>query len=516
MRSVARRLASAALTPSRDAVRGFLTTGGRMTHPIELPRRSCATLVSIASPGVRDMDAAIYSPEGELLAADSQPDARPTIQLCTGNEQRMLYYAVHVYEGAGSFLMVPFVGPQEMLEQAADVLGVKPVVARLDGADFETKTRVSAFRDGLRRRGFDHVQAPLPVALLEDQRLRVPLGVEPGRCYTAAGFALEGLHDVNLRVLDEEGFEISRDQSPEMDASAQFCADRNAQFAVELHGKKGAGESLFLLLGGDASGIGGISALWLGERPLARASTVPLEQVVADLGARAARAGFRGGKTLRQGRLMPGEAVAEPAVIPAGRCVRVHAAGGEGVRMLALRALDAQGATLQAIEGEATTTYVHLCSTETMPVRLQVHALAGSGRYALTWYEAPLARIEPKGADDPLRAQLQQVEKSAQDAGYRPHTRFETGPLPVSLHRAEPVTIKLEPIAGQCLRAYVVSAERGAFAEFVTGSKRVGQPTQAGEPALFCAGEGSVKLPVELRIASEEADARAWLWVVVK
>jgi hypothetical protein len=101
--------------------------------------------------------------------------------------------------------------------------------------------------------------------------------------------------------------------------------------------------------------------------------------------------------------------------------------------MLALRALDAQGATLQAIEGEATTTYVHLCSTETMPVRLQVHALAGSGRYALTWYEAPLARIEPKGADDPLRAQLQQVEKSAQDAGYRPHTRFETGPLPVSL-----------------------------------------------------------------------------------
>ena len=114
-------------------------------------------MVAIASRGVHDMDAAVYSPEGELLAADSQPDAHPTIQVCSGEQEARLYYVVHIYEGAGAYLMVPFAGGSEQLEAGARVLGGRPATARLGERDEGDLDRVAAFRDGVMRRASSRV-----------------------------------------------------------------------------------------------------------------------------------------------------------------------------------------------------------------------------------------------------------------------------------------------------------------------------------------------------------------------
>jgi hypothetical protein len=516
MRAIARQIERAGAAPGHEAFGGFLSTGGRSTNRFELAAKTCTTLVALAAAGVHDMDAAVYGPEGDLIAADSQPDAHPTIQLCAGETPRTLYYALHVYEGAGSFLVVPFMSAPEAFERIAAGLGVRPAVARLDPDDVTTKERLADFRDGLVRRGFSALDRPLDVPLADGQRMRIALPVEAGQCYTAGSFAREGLAEVNLRVVDDEGSEVARDETAGADSSLQFCADRPGQYAAELLSKDGIGVSTLLLFRAPAAVVGGPTGLWLGERPLARASLVPLEQAVAELGARAARDGYRTARTLRVGRLMPGEAVAEAATLPANKCARVVAAGGQGVRLFALRALDAQGHTISSAQGDARSTYLHLCSDAQMPVRLQLHALAGSGRFALTWHEAPLAAVPPVQAADALRARLLQAEQLAGDAGYHRHPSFAGGPLAVSLKRAEPFSVPLNTSGNQCVRAYVISSDRDAYGELVSGSKRLGEPASDSEPALFCAPAGAQAGAAELRIASENADTEAWLLVLVK
>lgn len=516
MRSVARQVERAGAASGHDAFGGFLSTGGRSTFRFELAAKTCTTLVAIAAQGVHDMDAAVYGPEGDLVAADSQPDAHPTIQLCAGEQTRTLYYALHVYDGAGSFLVVPFMSNADAFERIANAIGVRPAVARLDPEDATTKERLADFREGLVRRGFSALDRPLDVPLADGQRMRIALPVEAGQCYTAGSFALEGLAEVNLRIVDDEGSEVARDETVGADSSVQFCADRPGQYAAELLSKDGLGVATLLLFRAPAAVVGGPTGLWLGERPVARASLVPLEQAVAELGARAARDGYRTARTLRVGRLMPGEAIAEAATLPANKCARVVAAGGQGVRLFALRALDAQGRTISSAQGDARSTYLHLCSAENMPVRLQLHALAGSGRFALTWHEAPLASVPPVQAADALRARLLQAEQLAGDAGYHRHPSFAAGPVAVSLKRAEPFSVPLNTSGNQCVRAYVISSEHGAYGELVSGSKRLGEPANETEPALFCAPAGAQAGAAELRIASENADTEAWLLVLVK
>jgi hypothetical protein len=518
MRAIATQLASVGLQPGAETFRGFLTSGARATHPLELPAQTCLTLISLASSGVHDMDAALYSADGDVLAMDSQPDAHPTIQVCTGQEPRTLYYALQVYEGAGTFLMAGFVGQQSTLDGAAKLLGSRPAVARLGYAETDGPGRVSAFREGLQRRGFQPVDTPLRVPLAADQRIRTVLSVEPGQCYTAATFALDDLQDVNLRVLDDEGVEVARDASQEQDASAQFCAERHAEYAAELHGAAGQGAALLLLFRVSAASIGGQSGLWLGERPLTAASTTPLPQAIADVTHRAAVDGFRQSRTLLSGQLAPGAVIAHPFTLPARRCARFHVVGGPGVRALEVVARDANGRRVAQAEGTAETTYVHVCSATARELTLQAHAEAGSGAFALTAHEAPMAAVSPAGADEQLGAELQQAARQAQDAGYRPHAEFKNGPRRISLQAAQPMQLKIAADASRCTRAYVISSDGRARAELWVEGKEVDAPAEDGSATRFCTAEGQppAAQPLELRVTSTAEQEDAWLMVVVR
>ena len=190
MRAIAQQLGAAGLEADRQEFRGFLTTGARTTHKFNLPARGCATLIAIASRGVHDMDAALYSPEGDVLAVDTQPDAHPTMQVCNGDEARTIYYALQVYEGAGSFVIGMFMGEQATLERAAKVLGARPTIARLGHGE--------ARRLGPRHRVQRRAAAP---------RLRAGAGADAGaarersgHARRAAGQARAVLHRRRLRA----------------------------------------------------------------------------------------------------------------------------------------------------------------------------------------------------------------------------------------------------------------------------------------------------------------------------
>jgi len=518
IRAITKQLAGAGLEPRKGSFRGFLTTGARTTHRLQVASNTCATVIAIASRGVHDMDAALYSPEGDVLAVDSQPDAHPTMQVCTGDESRTLYYALQVYEGAGSYVVATFVGEQSKLESAAKLLGARPALARLSTPEADGPGRVSAFREGLQRRGFEPLQAPMRVALARDQDMRVALRVKPGQCYTAAGFALDGLRDVDLRVLDDEGNEVARDQSREEDASAQFCSDRRAEYAAEVRGVDGAGTAVLMLFHAEAAAIGGQSGLWLGERPLTNASSAPLDQALSAVGKRSTDDGFKAHKTLFSGRLAHGEAIAQPFALAAQRCARIHAVGGPGVRRLSLVAKDVEGKELATAEGEANTTYVHVCSATARQLSLQVHAAAGSGPFALAVYEAALTAVAPAGADEHVGAELQQALMQARDAGYHPLPDFKLGPQKLALGRVEPLSMQLSAGSARCLRAYVLSRDRSARAQLWVSGTPVDAPATEGQAARFCAsGQTQAAGKMELRLwssASQRDDA--WLMVLTR
>ena len=169
--------------------------------------------------------------------------------------------------------MAAFIGQQATLEAAAKLLGARPTVARLG---YSEPDGPGAF--GVSRRP----AAPrLPTAcrrrcVSRSRRINAsasPLAVEPGECYTAAGFALDGLTDVNLRVLDDEGSEVARDASQRKTPSAQFCAERHAEYAAELHGAQRRRQRALAVVPGRRGIDRRQSGLWLGERPLANAST---------------------------------------------------------------------------------------------------------------------------------------------------------------------------------------------------------------------------------------------------
>ena len=243
MRAIATQLDGAGLKPAQEMFRGFLDRGRTRHASARAARASCLTLIALASRGVHDMDAALYSPDGDLLAIDSQPDAHPTIQVCTGDEPHTLYYALQVYEGAGSFLDGSLRGPTGDARRSLKLLGARPAVARLG----YTRAGRAGTRLGVPRRpaaprlSAGAIAAAVPLAA--DQRVRVRRSWSSlAQCYTAAGFALDGLRDLNLRVLDDEGARSRATRREEQDASAQFCADRHAEFAAELDGAAGEGD----------------------------------------------------------------------------------------------------------------------------------------------------------------------------------------------------------------------------------------------------------------------------------
>ena len=140
------------------------------------------------------MDAALYSADGDVLASTRSPTRIRRSRSAPAHEPRTLYYALQVYEGAGTFLMAGFIGQQSTLDGAAKLLGARPTVARLGYSEPDGPGRVAAFRDGLQRRGFSRCRRRCACRSL-DQHIRAALAVEPGECYTAAGFALDGLRD---------------------------------------------------------------------------------------------------------------------------------------------------------------------------------------------------------------------------------------------------------------------------------------------------------------------------------
>ncbi|RLB55951.1 MAG: hypothetical protein DRJ42_04805 [Deltaproteobacteria bacterium] len=431
MQDIGRRLAEAGWAPGGPTAQGFLTARQQETMAITIPRGRCATVIAITSRGIRDLDATLFAPSGDVLAEDVEPDAHPTVQVCADPDaDRRLYYSLTAYEGIGTFIYASFLGPRGGFGAAAAVVGGQPGVASAGAGEGGRDVRMHGWVEGVARRGFSPEGSPIPVILSNDQRVRVPLGIETGRCYTIIALSGPGLPNVDLRVLDDAGENVVVDVSPSGDASVQLCATRTADYAAEVHAVIGRGEAQVAIFSAAEARVGGSSGLWLGERQDGRRTDRDVEEVRRASADAATAAGWRE-LTRVAGELRSGGASLNRLTLPAGRCSLIVADGGRGLGRLVLRVTDRAGHTLTERGGARSSARARLCPDAPIDVSVSLISRRGEGRFALTHFAKEVPAELEAVAEGARGSFLDAVEDASVDA-YRLVERraVAAGPVP--------------------------------------------------------------------------------------
>jgi len=498
---IARGMREAGLTEGPLWGHGFLTHREARSRPIRIGAGTCLTVVAITTRGIRDLDATLHTPAGEVLAEDAEPDPHPTVQVCGGNRGRRLYYTLQAYDGVGQYLYVSFAGPRDSFARAATVVGGRPGVAADEGADVADDLRLRELSAGVARRGFEPHGTPVPVALAEDQRVRLPLEVEHDHCYTVAAFPSDAIQDLDLRILDEVANEIARDASPVTEPAVQICADSDAQLAVEIHAVRGRGVARVAFFAAATASVGGPNGLWLGERASNRASEEPLDVLEgAELAVHRA-AGWTSPRRVARGILVAGEAVEHGARLGGGRCWLVAALGGRGVGRLALRLVDAEGHVMTERSEEGPATAARLCLDGAVAPRIQVTMRRGSGDYAVH----VLSRSLPTDLPSEIRRADMGAVLDALESAARGGFRARAEPIAVRSAGAEGTFRMPLVFASGCLRVHVVAS--GADGRLRAQVERAGrvESRAAGRTAELttCRRAGDAVLEVATRPGSQ-------------
>jgi hypothetical protein len=267
MRHISDDLVRLGLRPAEHAFAGFLPGGNHATYALHVPADECATVVALATDNVQDVDAALYTPDGDLLAVDSESDRHPTIQVCV-RESMDFYHVLQLYDGDGSFVVLPFFGPRATLAAAAHVLGGRPAFTEAVAVRELQRNPLADLAEGLRKRGFMPLGAGESLPIAEHERVRSELPAVAGECYTVAAVGVQGLRDLGMRILDESGMALAVDnQGPHEQVAVQLCAHATAKYTVELEARAGAGAFTLVTFHADVATAGGEENLWIGERP---------------------------------------------------------------------------------------------------------------------------------------------------------------------------------------------------------------------------------------------------------
>lgn len=342
--------------------RGFLAPGARALLPLVLEPRTCTAIVAVASPSVADLDAALYTPDGAVLAEDDASDPRPVVRMCTGKQRLSAYLALYAFQGTGSYAAARMSRPRkesDPLPVADDDVSGSPEFLELVRA--------------LHNRGYQDEGPSTRLPLVSGSPLRLAAKVVAGQCYSmvADGEALR------LRLFDDEGFEVAQGVGEKGPAALQYCASRSGEFALELSAGGAAREAQLARFRAAQAEVGGARAAWLGE-------PVPVADAEPPAGAAEAPRQCRGPEQslAKQVALSQGHMLELP--LPrAGGCARIAAQLHRGLTRVTLRAESAQGAELGSQEVRGASGALQVCPAAPAS-RVVVIARAGFGAVSVT------------------------------------------------------------------------------------------------------------------------------------
>lgn len=482
----------------RVLARGFLAPHGQATHAVEVAAGQCVSLVAVGSSAIRDLDAHLFDPGGDLVVEDVEVDAHPTVQLCSPTARRV-YHALEAFEGQGAYAVLVFTSDRAGLDAVARAMGGHPGAATgAAGADSALERRLTAFRDGIARRGFQGYGDPRPVDFGGVPAMMLPLQVTPDRCYTVAAFSVEESSAITLRVLDGDLDELASDPQGGRDAAAQFCPGAEGPLSVRVERRVGGGPVVLHAFNADAAGVGGEGALWLGvRRGVGDLQTV--EQALPGVSSRLTAAQVASPQADVASPaipLQPGEVRARPWSVPAGRCALVLAGGAPAVAKVRVEAVEDAPARVTAGLQRGTVAAVARCAVGSpMNSSARVSAERGAGGVqvrSLTFDAPPWALA---GAPEATAAALAMIALS--DAGLR----LAEAPRPVTWAAGGASSLRVERPDGRCVRVGVATGDDQALALTLRdeAGTLLASDEARGSVAVRRCGAGAERLTVEAR-----------------
>lgn len=489
--------------------RGFLTPHGQATSVVEVGAGECVSVVAVGSAAIRDLDAHLYDPSGDLVVEDVEVDAHPTVQLCA-TAARRVYHALEAFDGQGAYAVLLFKSDRAGLDAVSRAMGGHPGAATgAAGGDAALERRVTAFRDGIARRGFQGYGDPRPVDLEGAGVAALPLLVSPDRCYTVAAFADDEAGAISLRVLDGDLDEVASDLPGGRDAALQFCPGAEAPLSVRVERRAGRGAVVLHAFSADAASVGGEGALWLGVR-----RGVGDQQGVAET---AAAAGARlvaaqvaspeAGPPVAPVPLLPGEVRAVPWSIAPGRCGLALAGGAPRVARVDLEAVEEVPLRVTAALPRGSVAVVARCAAASpVSASLRVTAERGSGPVELRTMTFAAPAWSMPSALEATAAALSMVALA--DAGLR----LAEAPRAVAWSAGGAASWAVERSAGRCVRVGLAAGgdEPVSLTLRDASGAALASEEGAGTVAVRRCGAGAERITVEARRGSAGAAPEAW------
>lgn len=497
VRTLVRTLEEAGWEPTDVGERAFLAERERRTWAVTVPADRCLALLVLASPGVQDLDATLYAPDGTELAQDRAPDPHPTLVVCGGEAPRRVYYHLRAHDGAGAFVFGALVGDQEQVGALVATVRGQPGVALSPLGDASGEAVLEELPLGAERFGFRLESRPVTMRMDRNQRVRLALPVKMGRCYTVVAVGLEPLERLGMRVLDELDREVAVAPEADRRTAVQLCADRAGDYAVELHAEEGQGRARVAVLSAPVDEVGGPRALWLGTRPSDARMRLPLDEAVKRE-RRAARAeGYTHLRARADGRLRSGEAVAHTFTLGEETCTLVAVAAGRGAGPRWLRIDEVDGPMHFESVLPPRGTRARVCTGRSVSVRVVVAARGGDGRYALWTAEKARdeAPVDP-GVGGALGPIVQAVEE-----GRREGWKVETAGRVVRLPHERSLRLRKG-----CLRLHAVPRDgRGGVSMTVSREDQTLAASAGHRPRVVVCSGAPVRLVVEGEQETNEA-----------
>jgi hypothetical protein len=340
--------------------RGFLAPGARALLPLTLEPHTCTAMVAVATPSVLDLDAALYTPDGGVLAEDDASDPKPVVRICTGKQRLSTYLALYAFQGTGSYAAARM----SRARKDSDPLPIG------DDDDASGSPEFVELVRALHNRGYLDEGPSTRLPLVSGSALRLAAKMVAGQCYSmvADGEALR------LRLLDDEGFEVAQGVGEKGPAALQYCASRSGDFALELTARGATRVAQLARFRAAQAAVGGARAAWLGE-------PVPTTDAEARVAETPAHCSGPKQALAKQVALSQGH-VLELLLPRSSGCERVAAELHQGLTRITLRVESVQGAALatQEIRGEAGA--VRICAAPAS--RVTLIGRAGFGAVSVT------------------------------------------------------------------------------------------------------------------------------------
>ena len=371
--------------PMSVVVTGEAVERERLGAFVEVPAESCLLAYGRASGSVDDLDLAAFSDEGNPVAVDDAPDARPTLLVCPPHPGRVYLAAI---AASGEGLVV--VGAQLVtgargaeVGKATHARGARSPASRAADAWPGLDDRTRRHRETIGGKWETFRKVALAVDARTPAELAFP--VEADACTDALVVPDDDVAALDVEALDARGRVMARGAGVGRDRALTVCSAVAASASLVVRPHVGQGLVAVVL----SRGAGDV-ARQLSSRPDVILSGAPLPLEAAKAGREKAlnRAGYGGIASSFYGVLPVSPPRSVKVDLPPHACSRVEVVAGEPTALLSLEAWTDTGELIAAGEGA---TLVALFSCGAPSLRLDLTARGRGGPFDVSVRPEPWA-----------------------------------------------------------------------------------------------------------------------------